>query len=201
MAQPIATTSRRARFAELYARYGNGKKAALEAGYAPKYADKAGSRLLRDPKVQCLLRASVIDRDIHANETYKNLISVANASLVLLAEVIQNVLIEPREKALIIETAGRQLERLARCEGLMLPAEAGERNRGSNLQMIVQILNGKAVEPGRLPMKLIEVLPGPPVSPAPEPANGAGGNGGNSSNGHGTNGDWKSITEEGTNGA
>lgn len=195
MAQPITTTSKRARFAELYSRYANGTKAATEAGYAPKYAAKAASRLLRDPRVQTLLRATGIDRDIHANETYKNLITVANASLKLLADTLQDRTLEAREKALVIETAGRQLERLARCEGLMLPPATGETGRGTNLQMIVQFLNTKAEDLTRAPVKLIDVLPAPAAHPVePPPANGAGGNG------H-SNGDaWKSI-EEGPNGA
>lgn len=177
-------------FAELYARYANATRAAKEAGYSEKGAAVQGSRMLRNPKVQRLIEMHRIDRGIHAEQTYRNLITVSNAALKILSDVMARPLghdEDERVRMAAVETAGRQLERLARCEGLMLPPAEGQGIGAGkkSLQEILQAMhNFGLMKRADAPALPAPAAPVPTVVidvPAPQP----GGNG---------NG-WKSIEE------
>lgn len=113
------------RFAVAYARLGVGTKAAIEAGYSPRSAHVTASVLLRRSKVQELLGAQHVNRETHAEQTYKNLIFIADAAMREAAKVcgweregIPDP--DPLNRARAIETAGKAIGRVAKAEGLFV---------------------------------------------------------------------------------
>ena len=156
-------TDRKRRFATLYAKYGVAKRAAIEAGYSERSATSQGSDLLRDPDVQAVIAANRINRDVHAEKTYEELIRVKDVALRLVAEVMQGQAAEIRDKVLAIETAGRALERLARCEGLMVERRQAPDDVRSAMNSL-QDLAKKAHELGV--GVVVAALPMPAAAPA-----------------------------------
>lgn len=71
-------------FCEAYATHGNGSRAVVEAGYDPKTADKAFTRLIRRPEVkeavELLGRRLMLTVEVEADDVVRELAAVAFAS-------------------------------------------------------------------------------------------------------------------------
>lgn len=142
---PVSKAMRIERFAETYSRTANAKASAIAAGYAPTSAYGAATRMLKDPVVIKLLRARFIDRDVHAEQTYRDLVELAEIAMKRAREIAEAVGedgegVEPRDFAIIIETAGKAVERCARAEGVIQQYTEGrvDQGRAQSLQGIVQ---------------------------------------------------------------
>lgn len=119
------TPDRWRKFAIAYARLGNGTKAAIEAGFAAPSAHVTASRLLRRAKIQELLGAQRVNREAHAEQTYKNLIFLADAALKEASTVCgwshpESKDPDPQNRARAIDVAGKALGRVAKVEGLFV---------------------------------------------------------------------------------
>lgn len=160
-----------ARFAELYIRIGNATQAAIQAGYSVKAAAQQGCRLLRTAKVQALIAAQGIDRRIHAEETYRNMIEIATTSMEHVRE-LKRMAAPSEDLARATEIAGRQLERLARVEGLLLPPVNDKHERENTLQSLVAAIDKYTTAiPNGIAQRVIETT----ITPAPPgPMNGNG---------------------------
>lgn len=134
-------TERQRKFALAYLRLANGTKAAIEAGYAHGSATVTGSQLIRNPNVLAFIEQNRIRRDVHADVTYANLINLADASLKILQEALNDVNLEFREKMMAYENARRCNETLAQVEGLTvkLPERKSDESR-ITLQALAQKL-------------------------------------------------------------
>lgn len=172
-------TGKMRRFAEIYGRIGNGTQAAIQAGYAKSAAAKTSSRLLRHPGVQELIVAKNIQRDVHAEETYRQMIELGDVAMEHVRE-IKRRLYEPKESEKAcspeelteaIDAASRHLERLAKAEGLYLPGVEGGGNTTFNLQVLIA--------------RYVEVHQAKVEIPAPKPG----------AIEPGTNGRWSSMKE------
>ena len=127
---------RRLRFAEAYAKSGNATKAAIEAGYKPHSAHVTGYRLLRKAEVQEIIDSKLIKRDVHAEQTYRDLILVAAVAL----EELKNAREAVRGKEDVTrlhrstENARKCLETLGKAEGLFIQRveHSGEIKGGEN---------------------------------------------------------------------
>lgn len=163
---------RKKRFVDSYLVHGNASKAARDAGYSPTSAGKRGSLLLRDPYVRDMILESQVDRKAHANQTYQEIIELKDKAL----EQIQALMaikdkVNPRVISLALETAGKQLERLAKIEGLFqLPVEKHDDRMEQTLMDIarrVQEWQGRKESPKRedpVPKEPLVVLE-PPEAP------------------------------------
>jgi hypothetical protein len=126
-------------------------RAAIEAGYSRKSAYVIAHKLIRNPQIRQALEGRRIIKTVHAEKTYENLVTVANAALKVLADAMTAPAVNfpgrsERLRMAAIDCAGRALERVARCEGLMLPPEAGSQDgRPHTLQQIVQVINNYAM--------------------------------------------------------
>lgn len=130
---------RKRRFADAYARLGNGTRAALEAGYEPRNACAQGSRLLRDADVVASIEAKKIRREIHGEETYRNLIALTNAALLNAQRALNPESgADWTDKARSIEAARRCADTLAKVEGLMVERVAIDHRVTHTLQDLVQ---------------------------------------------------------------
>lgn len=118
------------KFAEVYAQTGNGTKAAIAAGYSPKTATVQASQLLRRPRIQALVLARNVKREIHAEETYRNLIDVGRAAMGIMIQALQDPAASRKDKRDAIDCAGRQLERIARVEGLLVAVDPADKAGG-----------------------------------------------------------------------
>lgn len=118
-----ANASKLARFAYFYCRLANATQAAIKAGYSPKSAHVQGCRALRHPKVQAWIAARDIDRTIHAKKTYNDMIRLADRSmrwaLHLMKKNGKNIKAAD-SIAHAVDVAGKQLERVARAEGVLI---------------------------------------------------------------------------------
>lgn len=173
------------KFAAAYAVHGNGTKAAIEAGFAPKSAAVTASKLIRRAKIQDLIRARDVNRSVHAQETYRNLIDLGRAAMAQLGKTWGDASSSLAERVKILDAAGRALERLGRVEGLLLPEPAGGDGRTLvlNLQQLVQIFNTNYADAGKPAGAMLEAAKeGGGLSSPPIPA------------------EWKSIDESGGNG-
>lgn len=171
---------RRVKFAELYAQYGNGTRAAKEAGYSPRSAHSQASRLLRDRKVRDMIAGHAVNRHVHADQTYRDLIRVAEAAMEHMRMVLNDVDAHYDVRSRAILSCGKQLETLAKCEGLLLPEIGRESSAAINLQVLIQNFKQTVIQQGA--KNLISMKPAPKL----------GKNGG--TNGHGK--PWQSITDE-----
>lgn len=177
-------TERQRKFAVAYSRLANATRAAIEAGYSVKSAPTTGSQLIRNPQVQALIESSRVRRDVHADQTYQQLIAIANASMKLANESLNDPGVTNRERLLMLEGAGRQVERVARCEGLMVEIPTRPDEGRMTLQSLAQKLR-KGVEfvqtaPAKVELREVSatviesrevVLPAPQVE---DPKNGNG---------------------------
>lgn len=165
----MALTERQRRFAEAYSKLANATRAAIEAGYSEKGAHVQGSLLLRNPKVQAALGAKRINRGMHAEKTYENMIALAGIAL----EEVQKARASGDYKRLFlaIQNADRTLSTLGKCEGLFAAVEAANINVAKvavNMQQLVQVfekqyapqLNGEAES---VPTLMIETTSAPKI--------------------------------------
>lgn len=141
-------TERQRKFAVAFARMANATKAAIEAGYSSSSASQTGCELIRNPAVQVLIESYRIRRDIHADVTYANLINLADSSLKMLQEALNDVNLEFREKMMAYENARRCNETLAQVEGLTtkLPEKKSDETK-----LTLQSLAQKLRQPVALP--------------------------------------------------
>lgn len=175
MGERLGVVSRFAKFAELYSRYANATRAAAEAGYSKRAAGSTGSRLLRRADVQKLIEGHRVNRNVHAEETYRNLISLAQVALKNVADAMGDALLDARGRSVAIETAGRAWERLAKCEGLMIDRSLIEVDHKVTLAALAERAREWALQmPDLQKLKIIE---------APKTVNDTNGNGHNG-NGH-----------------
>lgn len=128
-------------FARIYSECGNATKAAIEAGYSPRTGAQQGSRLLRNAKVQRLIGGYRISRDVHGEQTYRNLLHVAEEAMALVKATLEREDADIREKLAAIECAGRQLERLGKAEGLFMERVVDEKPPPITLQMLAQMFS------------------------------------------------------------
>ena len=176
-----ATRSRLVAFATFYSQTGNARASALKAGYSATVAAKQTKRLLGKRTVRDILESLRISRTVHGEETYRHLIAVANIAMKTLQATMANPAADMRDKALIIETTGRALERLAKVEGLM----SGDTNvtvqpRGNvNVQVNVAALQQperlrEVLDLARAAGVLDVLFPQPKIEELPGPMNGNG---------------------------
>jgi hypothetical protein len=170
-----------AKFATLYSRYANATRAAIEAGYSERSAASTGSKLLKHSKVQALVGAHHVNREVHAEETYRTLINLGNAALKLVADSMGDPNATLRDKATALESAGRAWERLAKCDGLMVERHRIEGSVSFSLQdLVARVSDWKlrnATAALAAPARLIDAV----VVDPPSPDNG---NGNGNGNGH-----------------
>lgn len=155
-------TERQRRFAIAYVRLANATKAAIEAGYSPKSAHVTGHDLVRHPGVVSLIQSMQVRRDVHADVTYSNLINLAESSLKILQEALNDVNLEFREKMMAYENARRCNETLAQVEGLTV--KLPER-RSDEARLTLQSLAQK--------LKVPVAIPALPASAAKQNENGS----------------------------
>lgn len=157
------TSDRWRRFAAAYSRNPNGTRAAIEAGYSPRGAHVTASRLLQRAKVQELIAATYVKRDVHAEETYRNLILLANASLKEASDVCgwqhpESKHSDPEVRAKVIEVARRCVETLAKAEGLMIDVHKIEGDLRLSVSVGERVQKHWDPEVSRLYMGLSEKL-------------------------------------------
>lgn len=175
------------KFAEAYSRTGNGRAAAVEAGYSESSAHVTASKLLRRQQIQTLIRAREIRRDVHAQKTYENLCNMTSAAVSLYVATLKDPNADLHDKIMAQEGARRMLETMARADGLFMGIDLSEgRGGGSvvlNLQQLVQIFNTNYADAGKPAGAMLEAAKeGGGLSSPPIPA------------------EWKSIDESGGNG-
>jgi len=162
----IALTEQDQKFIDQYARTGDIGFSSASVGYR---SWKHGYEMLRLPCVQEELLRRKIDKRTHKEETYRNLILVANAALREMADVLKNPSSELSEKEMAIEGAGRSLNRVAMIEGLIVSTKELEGSgRPMSLQAIADLIEQRDSKLKLEPMKIIDAQP---------PANGNGTNG------------------------
>lgn len=146
------------KFAVAYARLANATRAAIEAGYSPKAAGQQGCLLLKNPNIIALIEANRVRRDVHADQTYQQLIALANAGMKLANDALNDPASDRREKVFVLEGARRAVETVARCEGLMVEVPSRPDEGRLTLQNLAQKLR-KGIELVKAPT---QVLPAPP---------------------------------------
>jgi phage terminase small subunit len=138
-------TERKRRFVTAYMKLANANKAAIEAGYSERTARTQGPRLLRDVDVQELIQAQRIRKDVHADLTYQKLIQISDLAVANASQVWQDPNATRSQRQSAIECAGKQLERLARVEGILVPApimNVGELNVQNNRATVEMLGDG-----------------------------------------------------------
>lgn len=136
---PNKLTPMWAKFAFYYAQTGVGTEAARLAGYSHKRAHVTAAELLRKPKVQNAIRARDIKRDVHVQQTYRDLIELQERAMELVEETFKaNPVGFVDEKVKVLAAARSVLETVAKAEGLMIDRVAIDQNVTLTLQALVQ---------------------------------------------------------------
>ena len=85
---------KRRKFVEAYINYGNGKQAAIKAGYSPKTAESQASRLLRNRDVRNyqrqLLEKSTTKAIMQKEEVLRKLTIISRSNIVDILEIKEN---------------------------------------------------------------------------------------------------------------
>lgn len=179
---------KRMAFADAYIRLANATKAAIEAGYSAHSACVTGSKLLRHPKVQELIQSKFIRRDVHAEQTYRNFILLADGALKEAAEMLgwshpETRHPDPEVRARALEVAGKAAYRLGKVEGLFIERIEAHVSVEHVLQGLVERL--RTVRSPALEMAALPVLELPTAWKSIDEATPANGNGNGNGNGHG----------------
>jgi phage terminase small subunit len=171
----MALNDQQRKFVENVVNSGMVCRSAASAGYS-KYS---GFSLMRNPEVANAIAEFNVDRKQHQHQTYRNLCDIAEEAVNLMFETLGSANATLEEKQLAMEGAGRQVERVARAEGLLLPLGTGVPKDGEghrvSMQTIIQIVSqsfGGQASPQRILDATAKELP-------PKPANGNGTNGQN----------------------
>jgi phage terminase small subunit len=155
-------TERQRRFVEVYSRTASLSRAVRDAGYSEGVDPHTfGGKMLQTRAIRDAIAAKGVNRTAHAEQTYRDMISVANASLQVLKDTMENPTSELADKEMAIEGAGRQLERLAKAEGLYIhPADRQEGHSGVSLQTIIQLIGTQlgGVSPQRIMDATVRVI-------------------------------------------
>jgi phage terminase small subunit len=122
--------SQQLRFVYFYTLLGNGTHAALYAGYSPHAVGANACRLLRNPVIQQAIEHQHVDREADAKVTYANLVRLTQVAMEHVDAIKVNGM--PEDVSRAIEVAGRAVERIARCQGLL----TGERPDAQKVDLI-----------------------------------------------------------------
>lgn len=130
-------TEKQRRFAEAYIRLANKTHAAIEAGYSARSAAVQGCILVKNPKVVAYLESKRVDKSVHADVTYKNLVALGNIAIEELSTARRNGTL-PEDKVKLMEVARRCLETVGKVEGLFIERHQINGEIKFSLQQIAQ---------------------------------------------------------------
>lgn len=155
-------TERARRFAEAYARSGNATQSAIKAGYSKKRAHVTGSELVADRRIQELINSKLIKREVHAETTYQNLITLSEVAMEEVKNARDTKDFERLSHA--IDSARRTLETVGKSEGLFVQKiEHSGEIKGQEVSVTVNV-NAEEIE-ARLQRRLAVLHRGGPLAP------------------------------------
>lgn len=150
--------SQQLRFVYFYSLLGNGTQAALYAGYAPAGAGERACKLLEVPSIQQAIEAQHVDREADAKITYAGFIRLTQVAIDHM-EALRAGGATPEDMSRAIEVAGRALERIARCQGLLVASQPDrgdvERFKTTLQDMVRRARESKVTEQQTLSQKVV----------------------------------------------